>query len=334
MEFTLSNTTAHSVSCRLRPRAHQCANFIRSYDFPKQFGNGSIKQLAIQQGIDLFIAKYSVSRPLHIQVNAGSPAFELGFCLSGKGTTDIPGATVKTGCCHIMYRHRQDISIIDMAESYRLSVAIVVAPKKFHEITRHENLHLPPLLHLVAQGLTNKEYLNSIPIDSTASEILHQILTPKRTLTTSHMFYRSKVYEILAIFLNQLENETDREKVPPGNINPERVYRAAEILIHSMENPPSLAALSKMLSTSHVTLNQEFRQIFGTTVFGYLRQIRLNRARDLLEYGDTNVTETSLAVGYNSLSTFSRAFFDQHGITPSTCLKRSHQPSGQYATQT
>jgi AraC family transcriptional regulator, transcriptional activator of the genes for pyochelin and ferripyochelin receptors len=63
--------------------------------------------------------------------------------------------------------------------------------------------------------------------------------------------------------------------------------------------------------------------MYGTSVFGYLRKLRLEEARRLLENGGMNVTEAAFAVGYNSLSSFSRAFSAQFGATPMHFLKKS-----------
>jgi AraC-like DNA-binding protein len=47
-----------------------------------------------------------------------------------------------------------------------------------------------------------------------------------------------------------------------------------------------------------------------------LRQIRLDRAAELLRTGRCNVTEAALEVGYNSLSHFSTAFREMFRCCP------------------
>lgn len=323
MEFTLSNPMTQSTPCKLKPTDSFGQPFARSYKIPKSFGHGSLQQIHIQKGIDLFITKYNVQTPILSHVCMEKPAFEIGFCLSGMGDVDIPGITVETGSCTMMYRQRKQVTVIDKAQSYRLSLAIVVSPETFHDITRHEQMKMPLHLQLAANGLIDNEFIDTRSIDAASMNILNQILTPEKGLEDSHIYYKSKTYELLAVCINRFGNKTPDQSNPTNCLNPERVYQAAEILAHSMESPPSLSTLARMLNTSHVTLNQEFRHAFGTTVFGYLRQIRLKKARSLLEDGKTNVTEASLAVGYNSISTFSRAFLDQHGMTPSSCRKQT-----------
>ena len=52
------------------------------------------------------------------------------------------------------------------------------------------------------------------------------------------------------------------------------------------------------------------------TMQQYLRQVRLERAAELLKTGRCNVTEAALEVGYNSLSHFSSAFHEMFGCCP------------------
>jgi AraC-like DNA-binding protein len=81
--------------------------------------------------------------------------------------------------------------------------------------------------------------------------------------------------------------------------------------------------LARTVGTSHTQLNQGFRKMYGTSVFGYLRKLRLDEARNLLEKGNSNVTEAALAVGYNSISSFTRAFSEHFGLNPMKFMKRS-----------
>jgi methylphosphotriester-DNA--protein-cysteine methyltransferase len=59
-----------------------------------------------------------------------------------------------------------------------------------------------------------------------------------------------------------------------------------------------------------------FAQETGKTITGCLRELRLERAAQLLRSGRCNVTEAALEVGYNSMSHFSQAFCQTKGCCP------------------
>jgi len=80
--------------------------------------------------------------------------------------------------------------------------------------------------------------------------------------------------------------------------------------------------LAKNVGASHTRLNLDFKRIYGTTAFGYLRQIRLEKARKLLEEKGLNVSQTAYEVGYSSIPSFSKAYSDHFGITPKDHMKK------------
>ncbi|MDO3681946.1 helix-turn-helix transcriptional regulator [Paenibacillus ehimensis] len=61
--------------------------------------------------------------------------------------------------------------------------------------------------------------------------------------------------------------------------------------------------------------------MFGTTVFGYVRTLRINEAHSLLEQGKVNVSEAAGMVGYHNVSHFSLLFRKTFGCIPSEVCK-------------
>jgi AraC-like DNA-binding protein len=54
----------------------------------------------------------------------------------------------------------------------------------------------------------------------------------------------------------------------------------------------------------------------GHTITQQLRQLRMEKAAELLRSGEFNVTEAAMEVGYSSLSHFSAAFHETFGCCP------------------
>lgn len=83
-----------------------------------------------------------------------------------------------------------------------------------------------------------------------------------------------------------------------------------------MDDPPSLLALARQVGLNDFKLKRGFRQVFGTTAFGYLHDQRMERARQLLEERRFNVTEVACTVGYANPSHFAAAFKRKFGVNP------------------
>ena len=92
-----------------------------------------------------------------------------------------------------------------------------------------------------------------------------------------------------------------------------------------MSAPPSLRELSREVALSATLLKRGFRQLFGETVFEHLRNLRLDRARELLLDQGASVKEAAWSVGYASVSHFARAFGARFGASP-RAWARTHVP--------
>jgi len=86
--------------------------------------------------------------------------------------------------------------------------------------------------------------------------------------------------------------------------------------------PPTLHEIALTIGLNTNKLKRGFKQVFGTTVFGLIRNIRLEEARVLLQEGNFSVTEVALQVGYNSLSHFARLFKQTYGLYPHAFMKQ------------
>lgn len=95
-----------------------------------------------------------------------------------------------------------------------------------------------------------------------------------------------------------------------------------------MENPPSLLDLARQVGINDRKLKQGFRQVFGTTVFGYLHDYRMEQARLLLIEQKLAIALVAHTVGYSHLSHFATAFRKKFGVNPSTYLAQAESPSG------
>ncbi|MBW4619582.1 MAG: AraC family transcriptional regulator [Cyanosarcina radialis HA8281-LM2] len=136
------------------------------------------------------------------------------------------------------------------------------------------------------------------------------------------MYLQSKVFELLAMHLDLFSSERepiDRlPKLKPDTIA--RLHYAKEILTTQFANPPSLSELAQQVGVSDRTLQRGFRDLFSTTVFGYLHDLRMEQARLLLHGREMRVLEVAHAVGFSHGGYFTAAFKKKFGITPKQCL--------------
>ncbi|MGG6242416.1 helix-turn-helix transcriptional regulator [Nodosilinea sp. AN01ver1] len=134
---------------------------------------------------------------------------------------------------------------------------------------------------------------------------------------TQRLYLESKVWELMALLIEDLKTAPDR--LSPAALKPddvERIHYASKILRRQLTQPPSLIELARAVGINDHKLKVGFRQVFGTTVFGYLHEHRMERSRQLLESGDLSVTAAAEAVGFASRGHFAAAFRRKYGVNP------------------
>lgn len=141
-------------------------------------------------------------------------------------------------------------------------------------------------------------------------QILHQILQieiindPLKSL-----FLESKIIELL------YESLKEQNKIPKmSEFDKKSVQKAKQILEQNYQNPPSLSRLARLCATNEFKLKKSFKALYNTTAYNYLRDFRLEIAKDLLEKDDISIAEAVNLVGYKSISYFSKAFKEKFGI--------------------
>ena len=128
------------------------------------------------------------------------------------------------------------------------------------------------------------------------------------------MALSARVNDLLIEFLTCLA--AIAPPAPPLRRLDEQINAAAGLLAQRLEDPPTLAVLAGQVGVSETTLKRGFHQVFGTTVFGYLREQRMTRAHALLRSGEVTVLEAATRVGYSNPSNFTAAFRRHFGINP------------------
>ncbi len=132
----------------------------------------------------------------------------------------------------------------------------------------------------------------------------------------------AKVLELLLLQLEQLE-PTGHTSIPLrlSAYDKNQLFYVKELLSQQLVTPPSLHELSKMAGINEFKLKKGFKQLFGTTVFGFMHDLRMEHARQLLlEYKQT-VAEVASAVGYGHAHHFTAAFKKKFSELPGALNK-------------
>ena len=97
----------------------------------------------------------------------------------------------------------------------------------------------------------------------------------------------------------------------------EVIMSLQDFIHHQFAHEVSLDDLCKLSGLNTRTLNRRFQRAAGSAPMEYLRNIRLDQARDLLKNTNLSIAEVALQVGYGDADYFSRLFKRRYQLTPS-----------------
>ncbi|HEU4538051.1 MAG TPA: AraC family transcriptional regulator, partial [Polyangiaceae bacterium] len=113
----------------------------------------------------------------------------------------------------------------------------------------------------------------------------------------------------------------------PAARSPE-LGRAMRLVLDRLDEPLTAAEVARAAGLSTRTLARRFADEAQTTWRRFLHDARMLKAMDLLVRPGARVTETALAVGFESLGAFSRAFERFAGESPRDYRRRVGRPAG------
>ncbi|MCW5559248.1 MAG: helix-turn-helix transcriptional regulator [Verrucomicrobiae bacterium] len=184
----------------------------------------------------------------------------------------------------------------------------------------------PGDLHPLVRGvmLAQEQRSQVVMISPAGLGLIHlteSLQHPPVSASAKRVWFGAKAAELATLYFFQ-PMDAEMFCTRTRRVGRERVEKAKVILHNELQNPPNLEDLARRVGCSDCYLSRLFSQEVGLTIQQYLRQIRLERAAELLRTGRCNVTEAAYAVGYNSLSHFSTAFHSVFGCRPSRSMLR------------
>jgi AraC family transcriptional regulator of arabinose operon len=102
-----------------------------------------------------------------------------------------------------------------------------------------------------------------------------------------------------------------------GTRDDSRITSAVAHMHSHLAEPLAISQLAALVNLSPARFRHLFKAQYGVGPSQYLQNLRLRRARVLIERTFLSVKEVMALVGYNDPSHFSRDFRRVHGVSPS-----------------
>jgi AraC-like DNA-binding protein len=238
-----------------------------------------------------------------------TPVFMMMFCLDGF----LEFSCIKKDCKIILHSQKciylsiPACSVESKLEELCKFLIIFLTKKCYHRlISDHLFIQdgtitdISPIIQLILNSLIDCRYTNTMKRIFMETQVLHLLLL---------QLERQK--PVIIHGLEPFLREYDIRKI----------VEARSLIEENLKTPCSLIELAHKVGLNDFKLKKGFKEIFGTTVFGLLYELRMREAKRLLTEEKRLVSYVSSEVGYKNSHHFSAAFKKRYGILPSLLNK-------------
>lgn len=261
----------------------------------------------------LYVKSYTAEDDLHSLLHV-HPFMEIFYVVKGSGTFlfESKAVPITKGDLLMINSNLKHTETVDNENSLEYIVIGVegmsIMPYPKNELVVDED---NPYELIIQLNFFKKNFLHKIDeIEKPIIALLQEQIDKK----SNYLEFSQNLLEILV--LNILRNsETGIVIKSDEKTNRELEYIKSFIDIHYSRDL-NLDELSSMVFVNKYFLIREFKKIYGDTPMNYLKNKRIEVAKDLLKNTDHYIKEIASIVGFNSQSHFSRVFLQVSGYKP------------------
>jgi AraC-like DNA-binding protein len=286
-----------------------------------KFGSASFREVWFE-GIHISHGNMQLHENIDLRMQSDSSVVEMHFSLSGKSSAAMLG-------------NKRSFSFSDQQHNvyYMPSFEGTLSAEKHKEANRVFEIHFTEnyfkrltgsgnaILENFASQMDRKQVSimseQNMNITNQMHVLVNEIIHCQQSGPLKRIFLEAKALELLMLQIEQFGTATLQKKnafVKDYDI--EKIHHAKYLLEQNLQNPYSLTDLAHQVALNDFKLKKGFKELFNTTVFSYLRELRMQEAWRMLFDENRAVKDVAEYCGYEHVQHFSTAFKKKFGVTP------------------
>lgn len=296
------------------------------YPIPEHLGQGGYEAWTLSSGMSIFLGSAHFTEAANgetiqlaeVNVSFPEPTFQVQSIIRGN-------------CIHNELNFQRNVSYKPGNDLFRYSTSIRAIPiwdcsgdidmialmvgRSVMEMLlgADETARLLNALELLPEP---KLLIKKVPLYVTAP--LHNCLTAGMQPALKGVLAQARTLEYL---VNLSQHLTETGKKPAPTNDRKAVKKLHDYLLHTEGNTPTLMELAKLFGRSAQALNQDFEAEYGTSIYTFLQEHRMNTAHEAIRKTDIALKQLSERLGYTHVNNFSAAFKRFFGYAPGSLRK-------------
>lgn len=168
-------------------------------------------------------------------------------------------------------------------------------------------------------------FKKTFPLCNKQRNLLDALLTHNYKGALENIFINAKAHDLLLVSLDCLVADERPEGFTCKFLNDERgreaIEKVKEILLQKIGSQITIKEISRMVAMNECYVKRGFKELYGTTVFDFYQQQKMEHAKYLMYEKGLSVKDVSDVLGYSSVSHFSTAYKKHTGMRPCELIK-------------
>ncbi|MEG3659555.1 AraC family transcriptional regulator [Arenibacter palladensis] len=290
--------------------------------FNNKLGNGRFCGRSFKDGITHLEIELTLRKSFSIQ-NYGqkNPPLYIAYCsrgyISHSFKTEIQKRVLENFRTGIFTNEPNSGNILFFDSDKHVKCSIFIIDKCRQNNSDGTTL-ITQLQNSLLKNQSPKNYIFISSYNLKLAEKLEQISVMKHRSYIRNLFLKGLVYEVLAIAVQQHEEDIKKHKLA-GNLRSSEIDSIRKISEFIKNNPDRQLNITQLCSKTGLSpskLQYGFKLLYGTTVNDYSRKVRLKYAEQLIKSTDLNISQVVYSIGFTSRSYFSKIFKKKYKCSP------------------
>lgn len=292
----------------------------------KVFGQASMSTIQFD-GIYINYGDIEMEDLTVLKVKADFPVIEMHFALSGRSLSNCKEYAKELGFNanqhNIIYIPSFDGQIQISSSSVMRLFEIGLSIQFFERLTKNNSNMSTRMLDFVLNERPTLLHKNNLPITPQMNLVITEIINCPKEGYFKRLFIEAKVIELFMLQIEQYEQLLLGKSTTIKSYDHQKLHEAKYLVEKHLDQPLSILELSRQVGINDFKLKRGFKELFGETIFGYINNLKMERAKFLLQNEeDTTISQISKQTGYKNQTHFTSAFKRKYGVTPSQFQSR------------
>ena len=178
-----------------------------------------------------------------------------------------------------------------------------------------EELKQYPVDITAVQNITDAFGIQTLPLDEALHASIEQLLISLNDPVETALFGQERIRHIVFLLLRHPQSFALQQWSASDHLW-NKLHQAITYMEQNYANAVNIEMLAQVSGMSVSSLHRVFKRYTSDAPMQYLKKLRLTMAKNLLQHGRQSVQQTAAAVGYESVSQFTREFKRYFGMTP------------------